>query len=137
MKIYSIYADKKGNYKAVKKGWSWPAFLFTTVWAVIKGVWKGSTCSAIVLSCVFIILVIVANIPPHRNLNLLFDLLVVYMSYFLLALSLIMGSRGNQWIRTKLLRGGYDYQEIILAHSEKAAVMLYITENKHKTSMDA
>jgi len=34
MENYNIYMNPQGDYKAVKSGWSWTAFLFTGIWAL-------------------------------------------------------------------------------------------------------
>lgn len=137
MKIYSIYADKKGNYQVVKRGWSWPAFLFNVIWAINNNVHKTSTCRLTFLGYIIISFIILLLLPVQSNMSLFFELLITYTSYLLLALALIMGANGNQWIRTSLLQRGYAYQEIILADNQTDALVLYIKENKDKTSMAA
>lgn len=39
MKQYKIYANPQGTYEAVKQGWSWPAFFFSFIWAMVKKMW--------------------------------------------------------------------------------------------------
>ncbi|MEM0111894.1 MAG: DUF2628 domain-containing protein, partial [Candidatus Parvarchaeota archaeon] len=39
MKTYNIYKHPLGDIKAVKVGWSWPAFFFTWIWAFVKGLY--------------------------------------------------------------------------------------------------
>lgn len=137
MKIYSIYADKKGNYQVVKRGWSWPAFLFTVIWAIKNNVHTTSTCRFTLLCYIIISFVIMLLLPVQSDISLFLQLLMTYTGFLLLALGLIMGANGNQWLRTKLLQRGYAYQEIILADNQTAALTLYIKENKDKTSIAA
>ena len=36
MKQYKIFENSEGEIEAVKQGWSWPAFFFTSIWALVK-----------------------------------------------------------------------------------------------------
>ena len=39
MKQYKIFKHPSGNSEAVKQGWSWPAFFFSFIWAMVKKQW--------------------------------------------------------------------------------------------------
>jgi hypothetical protein len=36
---YKIYKHSSGTTEAIKEGWPWPAFFFTTFWAIAKRMW--------------------------------------------------------------------------------------------------
>lgn len=40
---YRIFARSGKQIEAVKVGWSWPAFIFTFWWALIKKLWWRAT----------------------------------------------------------------------------------------------
>ena len=35
MEKYAVY-DRRGELEAVKRGWSWPGFFFSWIWAFVK-----------------------------------------------------------------------------------------------------
>jgi hypothetical protein len=39
MKTFKIYEPPTGECEAVKQGWSWPAFFFGPIWALVKTLW--------------------------------------------------------------------------------------------------
>ena len=39
MKQYKIFKHPLGKIEAVKQGWSWPAFFFNWIWALVKKMW--------------------------------------------------------------------------------------------------
>lgn len=138
MKIYTIYANSQGNHRAVKQGWSWPAFLFTWIWAMAKGLWALRTLSMGIFSILFAITFIALSLPSLSvDMNVMLDLFVVYISYAALAFSFIMGAKGNQWVNDSLLTQGYKNKEIIVAQDPSAAIALYLTESDKKSLMEA
>ena len=39
MKEYKVFKHPIGKIETVKQGWSWPAFFFNWIWALIKRMW--------------------------------------------------------------------------------------------------
>lgn len=39
MKRYEVFEHPTLGHEAVKRGWSWPAFFFSWIWACVKGLW--------------------------------------------------------------------------------------------------
>ena len=39
MKQYKVFKHPAGSIEAVKQGWSWPAFFFSFIWAMVKKMW--------------------------------------------------------------------------------------------------
>jgi len=129
MKVYKIYTDSQGCYEAVKRGWSWSAFWFTCIWAVAKNIWSMSTVSLGFFVVLGVSACTVLAITPEVAVRLSFDLLFIYMGYFLLGFSVFMGLNGHQWQEKGLSIRGYRYQEMVIADSEDEAIELYVTQN--------
>jgi uncharacterized membrane protein len=137
MKLYTIYVNSLGDHKAVKQGWSWPAFLFTWGWALTKGIWELSKLSAALLAILLMIAFMMASINSPESMNAMVELLMVYMGYLVIAFSFIMGAKGNQWVKDSLAIQGYQDKESIAAQNSAAAIVLYRAENDKKVLMEA
>ncbi len=86
MKQFKIFKHPSGSIEAVKQGWSWPAFLFSFVWAMVKKMWAIGI-GLFVLSLIFISMV------GHEA-----DLLINGIS---IVVSVIFGIYGNSWREKK------------------------------------
>ncbi len=60
MKQYKIFKHPNGETEAVKQSWSWPAFFFTWIWALIKKLW---VIAAITFGVVLLIQILVLIVP--------------------------------------------------------------------------
>ncbi|MFL9998361.1 DUF2628 domain-containing protein, partial [Paraburkholderia sediminicola] len=49
MKQYRIFRHPNGKIRAVKQGWSWPAFFVVSWWALVKRLWWPGIGSLVVL----------------------------------------------------------------------------------------
>ncbi len=38
-KRYKVFEHPENRVEAVKQGWSWPAFFFIWIWALVKKMW--------------------------------------------------------------------------------------------------
>jgi len=137
MKLYTIYVNSQGSHRAVKQGWSWPAFLFTWGWAITKGIWALSKLSAVLLAILLMIAFIMASITSSASMDAMVELFMVYMGYLLIAFSFIMGAKGNQWVKDGLVIQGYQDKESIVAQNSSAAIVLYQAGNDKKVLMEA
>lgn len=137
MKCYMIYRNAAGNYKAIKQGWSWPAFLFTAIWAMLKGIWQLSSLSIAILALVCFAAFIVIGAIPQTDLVKLIDLFAVYLAYLVLAVSFLMGAKGNQWLSNHLADQGYRYKDMISANTATMAITLYKQQQDNKSFMVA
>jgi hypothetical protein len=100
MKTYDIFTDRSGSSVLVKRGFSWPAFLFGPIWAAIKRAWL----LFFILSVVYLLVLAfdLLYVGESNNLLLLLLLLALYLSYMT-----VCGLYGNRWLARALLRKGY------------------------------
>ena len=113
MRVYTLHypshADVlKDDPVLVKEGFSWPAALFTSLWALWGGMWLAA------------LLMFVAAV----GLQLVLDLAGAEISVQLAAgigLSVIVGFCANDWWRAKLHRRGYRFQGIVAAPDRDSA----------------
>ena len=83
---YSILQHPTLGLEAVKNGWSWPAFLFTWIWAFVKRLF--------LIGWLVLLLVMVLSSIPSPEVWLVGNLII----------SIAMGAKGNE-LRVKRLRG--------------------------------
>ena len=118
MKQYNIYANPQGNYEAVKKGWSWPAFFFIFLWAMVKKMWGIGVGVLIALIVVIWISSYIENVSVGESLCFNASLIA----------GIILAIKGNKWRGSRLLKRGYEYNEIVTAATNEGAISLYIKE---------
>ena len=106
MKHYKIFANPQGSYEAVKQGWSWPAFFFTWIWAIVKKMWWPVVG---VLIAVFALALFIAALA---------DVVII-------VISMIFGIFGNKWRENNLPTRRYDYKETVNAETPEGAITLY------------
>jgi len=112
MKMYDIYTSDLGGTEAVKKGWSWPGFFFTWIWAFVKKL-NGLGAGVLIVG-VFL------NIASSFDLYLwlIYDIFIMIW----------LGSSGNTMRATNLKRRGYQFAHMVSAQTAEAAIGLFIQE---------
>jgi len=116
MKQYKIFANPQREDEAVKQGWSWPAFFFSWIWALVKKRWGlgiGVFVGFLLLG--FIIGASGAGSGGQALINIA-----------ALITSIIFGSNGNKWRESNLLTRGYEYIETVTATNPEEALALYL-----------
>jgi hypothetical protein len=111
MKTYEIYTSPIGGIEAVKKGWSWPGFFFSWIWAFVKklhGLGAGILIVGLILH--------IAS-PP---LGLVFDIII----------GIWLGSSGNDMRAANLKKRGFKFADFISAQSPEGAMASFIQEKK-------
>ena len=119
MKQFKIYVNPQGYYEAVKQGWSWPAFFFSFIWAMVKKMW-GLGVSVFIGFFVFGFIVGVSESGAGG------DALINIVS---IIANIIFGINGNKWRENNLSKRGYEYKDTVTAANTEAAVALYVKEN--------
>jgi hypothetical protein len=119
MKQYKIYANPQGNYEAVKQGWSWPAFFFSCIWAMVKKMW-GLGAGVLIA---FLVLGFVIGASGAGSGG---DALINIAS---IIANIIFGVNGNKWREGNLPTRGYEYKETVTAANPEGAIALYMKEN--------
>lgn len=110
MNTYEIYTHPLRGSAAVKRGFSWPGFLFNWIWALVKRVWIAGlvlTLAAAAIGHLFFEL---------RQSNLLF-VLAVKLVYCAIA-----GFRGNTWLAASIEARGYSFRGIVPARTPAEAL---------------
>lgn len=115
---YKIYQNPQGEYEAVKEGWSWPAFFFSWIWAMVKKLWKPG---GIALAVLFVLSVISSAIGDYMGILVNIGALVI---------GLIFGTIGYQWREKNLPERGYEYKTTVTASTPEGAIALYVEETK-------
>jgi uncharacterized protein YacL len=111
MKQYKVFKHPSETIEAVKIGWSWPAFFFSFIWALVKKMWALGI-GLLVLSLIFI-----SMIGPGA------DLLINILSVIV---SIIFGIYGNSWLEKNLESRGYEVKDIITAKNPEEAKAIYM-----------
>jgi hypothetical protein len=117
VKEYKVYANPQGEIQAVKQGWSWPAFFFGCIWAVVKKMWLLGLG---VFAALVILQVVLGN--PSTGSD---DALVNLLSF---AAAIIFGVNGNKWRASYLLSHGYDFEGEVEAANPEAAIASYLKQ---------
>ena len=115
MKQYKIFEHSSGATEAVKQGWSWPAFLFSFVWAMVKKMWAIGI-GLFILSLIFISMV-----------GTKADLLINGIS---VVVSVIFGIYGNNWREKNLESRGYKMKGTVEAANPGEAEAIF---SKHQS----
>jgi hypothetical protein len=111
MKQYKIFKHPSGATEAVKQGWSWPAFLFSFLWAMVKKMWAIGI-GLFILSAIFISM---AGKEAHILIN---GISVV--------VSVIFGIYGNSWREKNLESRGYEMKGTVTAAKPEEALAMFI-----------
>ena len=98
---------------AVKRGFSWPAFFFSWIWAFSRGLWLEGI--LIVFVGIIIGLAEITVLAPYPILGILASL----------AVSLYIGIKGNYWRSRRFEHSGYNYEGLISARSGKFALAAF------------
>lgn len=124
MKIFSVHCreDAVGSPTGladgavfVKEGFSWPAFLFSPLWLLLKGLWLSA---AIVIVIYVVAGVLLAN-------GLMSDGLFQVMS---LVIHLVLGFEGNDLYRRKLSRRALRERGVVVADNLQMAEQRFFSK---------
>lgn len=116
MKRYKIFKHPLGKIEAVKQGWSWPGFFFSTIWAMVKKMWIIGLGTLIGL---FIIgLIITAAKNGHSG--------GVFINIIAGITNIIFGANGNSWREKNLRSRGFTQVGIIASATPEGAIALYL-----------
>ncbi len=116
MKQFKIFKHPSGPIEAVKQGWSWPAFFFGFIWAMMKQMWKLS------LGVVLAILAIgfITGLAASKEMG------EAILNGIGMTANLMFGVHGNSWREESLIARGFTVKKTISAASPGAAVALYL-----------
>ena len=125
MKLYTIYSHPSFGEKAVKEGFRYPAFFFTWIWALTKGLWTKAILLFLLTGfTLFFDEILLYQYPENSAAFLLLSLV------FTLAISIFAGTSGSEWQKNKLLINGFDEVIQVTSFSAKGAIAVYSKETK-------
>jgi len=110
MRTFDVYKHPTQGYKAVKRGFSWPAFLFGMIWAIFNKLF-GHVLVLFTISLVFY------NLLPTEG-----SVAIALKGTFQFGLSLLFGFVGNDWKVSNLKKRGYEHIQALKAETSDAAL---------------
>jgi Protein of unknown function (DUF2628) len=116
MNQYKIFKHPSGKSEAIKLGWSWPAFLFIFIWAIVK---KMYLFGFGIFALFFVLGVIFKVIDAGAIGHLITDILS-------LVNCIVFGIYGNSWLETNLTDRGFDHIDTVTAANPEGALALYL-----------
>jgi hypothetical protein len=117
MKEYKVVEHPIGKIEPVKQGWSWPAFFFNWVWALIKRMW-GIAVTFFLISLFMEIIIDGAEFGIGMIVMFIVSIVIVF----------IFGMNGNDWREKNLLSRGFDFRMTVEALNQDHAVSTYLKE---------
>jgi hypothetical protein len=112
MKTFVVYKHPTLGYEAVKKGFSWPAFFFTWIWAISKYLW-GPALAFIGIN--FVVLPITLASAPEGVAALFLFLLFI-------GIDIWFGLEGNEWRISNLKKSEYEYIQTVESSDPDEAI---------------
>lgn len=114
LREFEIFSKPSFPTVALKRGFSWPGFFFTWIWALGRGLWVQA---AVIFGLGFAIIELpillhVIDLP----MNVLVGVVVGT------TISMTVGVKGNEWKCRKLERDGYQFVALVEARSPAQAV---------------
>jgi hypothetical protein len=110
MKTYSVFYNDKLGYEFVKQGWSWPAFCFSWLWALIKQLWALGI--SVFIFSILLALIFSTEFP-------------IFSGLVGLTIGFVFGRSGNHWWCDDLLKKSYRNITTVQAQDEIYARQVY------------
>jgi hypothetical protein len=109
MQVFDIYQHPRWGYRAIKRGFSWSAFLAPSVWAAAKGLGSVTMLLVVCSTLMFDLLKIATGYIPEPS-----SMLALFISAYIV-FGLKPGFRGNAWHAAKLEREGFERKYTVAA----------------------
>jgi hypothetical protein len=116
MRVFDIYEHPSNGLRAIKRGFSWPAFLAPSVWSAAKGLGSTTLLLVICSTLMFDVLKLASGIVPDPS-----SMLILFVATYVL-FGLKPGTRGNSWHAESLEREGFERKYVIAARSRSQAM---------------
>jgi hypothetical protein len=121
MNEYRVFEDQNGQIVIVKKGWSWPGFLFTIIWLFFNRMWEPFIISLILSSVVVFI--------SDFFLKEQREIFNGFLSLLGIIVSIIFGINGNKWRQSNLISKGFAYKITVKAPNKRTVEIALEEEN--------
>jgi hypothetical protein len=119
MKQYKIFKHPSGKTETVKQGWSWPAFFFGFIWALVKKMWWLG--GGLLLGAVVLALVMGTSGGSAGDVMINITGIIV---------NIIFGVYGNSWREKNLVARGFEQLDEVTAANPESAVARYLNTEK-------
>lgn len=123
MKQYKMFKHPSGAIEAVKQGWSWPAFFFSIIWAMIKKMWA---LGGGFLVAFFILGLILGIAGAEEGVA---DGLINIAG---IIVNIVFGINGNAWREKNLLSRGFEFQDTVTAANPDGAMALLLKSSNNR-----
>ena len=111
MKTFKVFKHPHLGYQAVKVGFSWPGFLFSGIWLLIKKLWGHSL-------IVIPIIILLASLDMFfKNPGTSFMVLLLELGVYI-----FVGINGNEWYMANLKERGFEHIDTLQAETPDAAI---------------
>lgn len=126
MNDYKIFKSSSDSYEAVKQGWSWPAFFFDILWALIKQLWGVAAIIFVVTLLIVIFLTpSLQGLPDDQVINTMNNISFIIGT----PLRIILGVFGNKLREQNLIKKNYVLVGNIASTSPAKAIEQYFNGN--------
>ena len=114
MAKYDVYKHPADGMEAIQQGFSGPAFLLTTLWALWKRLWPQAAGLWFAgVGCRFLGEFLTQEAPAVAD--------YVFLT-LVLGVMIYTGIRGNEWLADRLTARGYKFVATVDAESQAAAI---------------
>ncbi len=114
MKTAFLYKHPDKGFKAIKFGFSWPAFFFMLFWAFVKRLYGFG----LLMFFIWLAIVAVYMMAVFQSM----DYPDIIYTLLLLCYAFVMGFLGNRYLSKDLLKKGYKHVKTVETDSLKAAL---------------
>lgn len=119
MKQFKIYTNHQGNSEAVKQGWSWVAFFFSWIWAMVKKMWGIG--AGLLVGMILFGFIVGASGAGEAG-GAIINIVAIIINIF-------FGINGNKWRESNLVSRGYELKDTVTAANQEGAIALYLKEH--------
>jgi len=128
MKKFKIFKNPQGVIEVVKVGWSWPAFFFTFIWAMIKKMYLVGIGGLILFGIVGEIFdTIIGKLLPNptSQFRVFWENAPVGTG-----IGVLFALYGNLWREKNLVSRGFEFVDIVHADNVEGAINKFSEEYK-------
>ncbi len=116
MRVFDIYKHPRYGFEAVKRGFSWSAFLVPSVWAVRRGLGYTTVLLVVTTTLMFDIAQIASHWIKVPSVQL------ILLGVLVVAFGLKPGFRGYRWHAQALKDEKYHFTCTVIADTRRQAI---------------
>lgn len=116
MRLFDIYRTPQGDYRAVARGFSVWAAIFSPLWSLYHRLWLESAA----IACGFGVIRYVQRLQIEAGTMTADGMAGVFLSH--VVLFVVMGAFGHEWVCGRYRRLRYEHEGVMLAFSKRDAL---------------